>query len=359
LWVSVLTVLGLFPAVALAQAQNVLVIVADDVGVDMVNAYAEGTDADGLADTSTIDSLCQDGVLFRNVWSTPYCSPTRSTVQTGRYTLRTGIKYVTTALGNQLSLCEKTIPEVLDSLPVPSHDHAAIGKWHLGNSLNGGDLAPNDAGYGHYVGSLPCCVPDYFEWNKTENGVTTPGYPVYATFDAVDEAVEWIEGQTRPWFVWLAFNAPHFPYQRPPDLDPNGAPLHNVPLPVPSPGDICATTALPGGAVCPMGSRQPCYKAALEALDNEIGRFLAELEAFDSTLLDETTIIFLGDNGTPTEASVCPFRTSHSKGTLYEGGINVPLCINGPVVAAFARIGWPWGGRWRGPDYQHFSSTGR
>lgn len=326
--------LALSPVLTLAQSRNVLVIVADDVGVDMVNAYGEGSDADGLADTSTIDGICQGGVLFRNVWSTPFCSPTRSSVQTGRYTLRTGIKFVTGVLGNQLSLCETTIPEVLDSLPTPTHDHAAIGKWHLGNSLNGGDLAPNDAGYGHYVGSLPCCVqPDYFHWSKTENGVTTPNFPDYATFDAVDETVEWVTGRTRPWFVWLAFNAPHFPYQRPPNLDPNGQPLHDVPLPVPTPGDTCDTTPLPDGAVCTTGSRQPCYKAALEALDNEIGRLLTELEEFDPTLLDATTIIFLGDNGTPREATVCPFNTNHSKGTLYEGGINVPLCVSGPVVA--------------------------
>ena len=316
----VIVALLLFAAVVASEdrawASNVLVIVADDVGVDMLNAYWAPGDLNRPIDvppTPNISSLAADGVTFKNAWGNPLCSPTRATIQTGRYGFRTGVTRLSNGASNELPLCETTLPEALGRLevaPMPASDRAAIGKWHLGNVFNGESLSPNLAGYGYYAGSLPCCLtPDYYHWSKTVNGVTNPVRTVYATTDAVDEAIGWIGGRTGPWFLWLAFNAPHFPHYAPPPA------LHTRSLPA---------NLLSDGR-CKTGNR-PCYLAALEALDKEIGRLLAWMPA---PVRAQTTIIFLGDNGTPPE--VLP-PGSRSKFTLYQGGIRVPLIISGAQV---------------------------
>ena len=104
----------------------IAVIVLDDVGVDQLSCYGEGTD---FPNTPTICKLAKSGILFRNAWVNPTCSPTRSTIQTGRYAFRTGV----TAPGIPLPLGETTLPEVLaDQLNAQlGFSTAQIGKWHL------------------------------------------------------------------------------------------------------------------------------------------------------------------------------------------------------------------------------------
>jgi arylsulfatase A-like enzyme len=225
----------------------------------------------------------------------------------------TGAKY-------ELPRCELTIPKALD-LHAGGQAHAAIGKWHLGNNLNGGKLAPNQAGYDHYAGSLPCCVGNYFNWQKTVNG-TTFQRTTYATTDNVNDARDWINSRTGPWFLWLAFNAPHFPYHAPPETTP---PLHTYTLPVP-PEASCAFLE--------NDEKRLCYLAMLQALDTELGRLFQQVQDVDPDFLDRTTIIFLGDNGTPPDVSAPFLDPDHAKFSLYEGGIRVPLIISGPGVVS-------------------------
>ena len=75
-----------------AAGRNILMIIADDLGVDMLSMYGRGAD---IPPTPNIDALKAKGVMFRNAWSNPFCSPTRATIQTGQYSLRTGVGYVT------------------------------------------------------------------------------------------------------------------------------------------------------------------------------------------------------------------------------------------------------------------------
>lgn len=112
----------LFPAVTAAQGNNVLVIVADDVGVDMLASYGEGAGLDPAA-TPNVDLHAGQGVLFRNVWSNPTCSPTRATVQTGRYGFHTGVLAPTFETNDDLPLCELKILQVLDMAGM-GHVHA-------------------------------------------------------------------------------------------------------------------------------------------------------------------------------------------------------------------------------------------
>jgi len=303
--------------------QRIAVLVLDDVGVDQLSCYGEGAD---FPATPNICKLAATGVLFRNAWANPTCSPTRSTIQTGRHTFRTGV----TAPGIPLPLEERTIPEILaDQLNQQlGFATAAIGKWHL----SGGNFTappcsstvnPQDHGYDHAAGT-PSNLRDYFRWCRSVNGVSETceeggGVPEckdqpYATIVNVDDALSWIGKRGGSWFLWLAFNAPHAPFQAPPDQCPGG-PCHGVTLPV-----------LPGVRCDPEDARL-CYKAMMETLDTEIGRLLDYLP-------DDTAVILLGDNGTPRQAVVPPFDPLRAKFTVYEGGVNVPMILSVPGLTA-------------------------
>jgi len=106
-----LSLLALCAAPALVAAQgNTLVLLSDDLGVDIVTCYLEGP---VVAPTPNIDALALDGVLFRNAWANPVCSPTRAHLQTGRYGFRTGVGRVIERNGWALSLAATTLPGAL------------------------------------------------------------------------------------------------------------------------------------------------------------------------------------------------------------------------------------------------------
>ncbi len=304
------------------QPQNVLLIVADNLGVDALAAYGEGT---GFPNTPTIDRMASQGVLFRNAWATPKCSSTRATILTGRYGFRTGITGTVTSTDLQaLSPNETLIPEVL-SIHTQSPAQAMIGKWHLGNCLNGKRRGPNIAGFSYYAGSFANLVSkgqSFFEWNKTVNGQTSL-VQTYATTDNVNEAAAWIQTQSaQPWFLYLSFNAPHEPFHIPPHDLVSPATLARLPQ-----NELGLTQ--PAGTTCKGNDRRACYLAMIEAMDAEIGRLFASIPL---EMLARTTVIFVGDNGTSKAVTRPPFLAQHAKDTLYEGGVNVPLIISGTGV---------------------------
>lgn len=303
------------------QPQNVLLILADDIGVDILSVYGEG---EGFPVTPTLDRMANEGVLFRNAWSTPKCSSTRATILTGRYGFRTGVMDIVTSTDLQaLSLDEIIIPEIL-SFRTQTHEQAMIGKWHLSNCLNGQRQGPNLAGFSHYAGSLSNLVnggQSFFEWDKTVNGNTSRVH-TYATTDSVNDALQWINQQTRPWFLYLALNAPHEPFQIPPHALVSPATLALLPK------DAQGNTS-PAGTYCEGGNERFCYLAMVEAMDAEIGSLLA---ALPPEVSDQTTVIFVGDNGTPPAIVRPPFDGRRAKSTLYEGGVNVPLIVRGVGV---------------------------
>ncbi len=290
-----------------AQARdNFLVVVLDDVGVDKVGVYSDdiayGHLGEGAtpAPTPTIDGLAADGVLFRNAYTNPACAPTRAATLTGRYAFRTGIGMPEMA---SLPVSETLLPEVLAA----THLNAAFGKWHIGPN---GDLShPNTSGFDHFAGALQGAIPNYENWPKVTNGVSNGNVLTYATTENVDDAIAEITGFGEDeWFVWLAFNAPHTPFHAPTPI------LHTQTLS----GDPDLTPV-------------PHYIAALEALDSELSRLLL---AIPSSILADTTIIVFGDNGTPRQAVETPFVANRAKGTMYEGGINVPFIVKSPHIPA-------------------------
>ncbi|MDP6763784.1 MAG: sulfatase-like hydrolase/transferase [Planctomycetota bacterium] len=310
--ITTLTATFVALAGAAAAQENILILLGDDVGVDNIGAYAEGQD---LPPTPNIDALAAGGVLFRNAWSNPVCSPTRAAIQTGRHGFRTGIGM---ALGLSptsyaLSTDEVILPELFDLNPDLGYAHAAIGKWHLGNASVGGGLSPNIAGYDHFNGTLGNFKEpyDYYFWPAWVNGnfsVITH----YATVGTTEAARQWIETAPEPWICYVAFNAPHAPLHTPPDE------LYTVDLPNTD------------SRIDP----RPYFRADVEAMDTEIGRLLASI---DADTLGRTNVIFAGDNGTPAESTVAPFDPDHAKLTCYEGGVNVPLIVSGPSVVVPGR----------------------
>lgn len=305
--VALACVLGVGCISAGAAAKNILLIIADDVGADASSLYNATNTGAKLPPTPNIASLVTNGVVFANAYANPVCSPTRACILTGRYAFRTGIGDAIAGAGSpQLSASEFTLPEALNASGLGYH-RAQFGKWHLA-------LAPNSpltvGGWTNFAGVLPGAVANYTNWNKTVNGSTTANYTNYATTDAVNDAVAWIQARgTNPWLAWVAFNAGHTPLHKPPaSLAPTYA-------------------ALPGTTPHINNNPELYFDAMVEAMDTEIGRLLA---AVDRT---NTHIIFLGDNGSTPNTLQPPYPAGRGKSTLYEGGIKVPLIISGPAVA--------------------------
>lgn len=285
----------------LAAPQNILLIIADDLGVDSSALYNEATTPGyAMPPTPHIQSLAASGVVFRNAYANPVCSPTRACILTGQHGFRSGIGDLVD-FGPALPASAFTLAEAFTNAAT-GHHLAQFGKWHLANGPNTPRLV---GGWTNFAGSLPGAIANYTNWTKSVNGVAQPGTTNYATTELVDDAIEWIQARgTNAWFVWAAFNAPHTPFHAPP-------------------AQLC-----PSYPLNTLTNNRRMFEAMTEAMDTEIGRLLA---AVDRT---NTHIIFIGDNGTTGNIIAPPYASSRGKDTLYEGGIHVPLVVAGPAVVS-------------------------
>jgi arylsulfatase A-like enzyme len=291
------------------ESENVLLIILDDLGVDSADCYAPEADA---APMQRVAQLCAEGLVFDSVWSNPVCSPTRATMLTGKYGFRTGIGQPIAMTDVGLRLDETTLPMMLSSAGIPS---ANIGKWHL-SGTDVGDRSldhPNLAGYSHYAGSPTGALRDYESWRRVENGVAGRS-SVYATTAVVDDALAWIETQDSRWFTWVAFNAPHTPFHLPP-------------------ADLHSHSDLSGEASDIEAHPREYFEAMVEALDTEIERLL---DSIDPAVLAATTVIIVGDNGTDARVANDLSR-ARAKGSIYQGGIHVPMVVWGSAVSTAGR----------------------
>ncbi len=281
---------------------NILFIIADDLGKDAINGYQEGSIK---PNTPNLDAIRNNGLVFNNFWVNPTCTPTRSSIITGKYGYHTGVK----AVGDVLSSSETVIQKYINENTNNKYATAVVGKWHL--SGNNASFNPESFGIDYYAGLIRGSVDDYYNWQLTEDG-TTSLQTNYTTEVFTNLAIDWVNTQSKPWFLWLAYNAPHTPFHVPPSN------MH-------SQGNLPAyTTGM---------NAIPYYMAAIEAMDYQIGRFL---ENIPSDERENTIIIFIGDNGTPNEVAQSPYTSTTVKGTLNQGGINTPMFISGKGVS---RIG--------------------
>jgi arylsulfatase B len=285
----------------ITTAPNIIFIVADDIGWDAFGKYPgiNGT----KAKTPTLDSLATNGITFTNYWVNPECSPTRAAMLTGRYGFRTGVG----APGAVLAGTETIIQKYITDKTSGAYANAVIGKWHVSGNTN--LTAPANFGVQYFSGFLSGAVTDYYNWTETTNGaqktVTT-----YATTQFVNESISWVQQQTKPFFLWLALNAPHSPFHRPPL---NLITDQNL---------VTTQTVIDANPL-------PYYLASVEAMDREIGRLIASLSA---TQKENTVFVFIGDNGSPTQVAQLPFTGGKAKSTLFQGGVNTPLIVCGKNI---------------------------
>ena len=288
------------------QNNNVILVILDDWGLDQMESFNLGTN---FASTPTIDKLKNNGVLFTNFTTCPVCSPTRAALLTGKYGFRTNVGDVIDFGEKDMDTSFMTIPKVLNNYGITS---AMIGKYHLGVSEFNQKRNPIAQGFSYYAGNLLGMVSNNYIWDRTvasTNSISQSKEFKYITSKTIDDAINWIDGQTKNWFMWLSFNAPHEPFQKPP------VSLIHTPV-TGSSSDI-------------LNNPDKYYRASLEALDTELGRLLTHLE--ETGNYENTTIFLMGDNGTPKEA-VEFFPEDHCKGSLYEGGIRTPLIVSGNLV---------------------------
>jgi arylsulfatase A-like enzyme len=287
---------------ASAVQPNVLLVIADDFGIDASPCYDSVAGAE-KPNMPTLESLCDTGVVFDNMTVNPECTPTRSALLTGRYGVHTGVGAADTILPTT----EISIQSLLTDQGYAS---AVIGKWHLAGSPNEATADhATQLGVLYYAGYLSGQMSDYYDWQlDTSDGATTQ-QTGYATTVFADMAIDWIAGnQEQPWFTWLAYTAPHAPFHLPPaDLQ---------------------TRNLSGDAQDITDNPMEYYFAAAEAMDTELGRLLDSMPTEER---EQTTVIFVGDNGSPRQV-VQGYAADQAKGTVYEGGTHVPLVVAGAGV---------------------------
>jgi len=284
---------------ATSSRPNILLIIADDLGLDAAPGYGDGI----KPHMPVLQSLQSEGLTFDNAWAYPVCSPTRSSILTGRHGFRTGVLSAVPP-ENAIPMGETSLHALLAARA--SYNSALIGKWHLSGSSNGDADSPARLGIDHYAGLLTGSHQSYHTVRLTQNGVGST-VNQYATTLFTDLALSWLEDQASPWFLWLAYTAPHAPFHLPPDSLHYSQGLSD---------DPAAIDADP----------LSYYLAMLEAMDTEMGRIL------DAVDRQNTIVIFIGDNGPPTAVAQLPYRPRRVKGTVYQGGLQVPLVVSGAGV---------------------------
>ena len=281
-----------------ANQPNIIIILTDDQGYSDTGCY-------GCKDFKTphIDALAASGVKFTNGYvSHPYCSPSRAGLLTGRYQQSFGHEHNPPHYDeNDLKIgTDLSIPLLPTYFTAKGYRTAAFGKWHIGGNDPNNYSHPKDSGVPYYEGLFTSQVDDYYSWTKVNSDGVEEQVNEYVTTHLTNSAISWIDNQTKPWFLWLAHVAPHAPFQTPPS------------------GTYTTT---------PTNTRTT-YLSMIENMDYEINRLL---ESMDDETLENTVIIFIGDNGTPGAANNY-WPNGHAKSSMYEGGIRVPMIITGKSV---------------------------
>ena len=307
---------------------NVVLIMTDDMGWADLGSY-------GASDirTPNIDSLARDGVKLTDFYSNGVlCTPTRAGLISGRYQQRYGLEAPLPSDGNPGS--ERGLLATGGSLPqLLKNNHyatALVGKWHLGYRP---EYSPSAHGFDYFFG-LKSGYHDFYAHNDGngkpdlwEDGraIEVSGY----TTDLISQrSAAFIErNAARPFFIEVAYNAPHWPYQVPDR--PSVAPANARHL---MPSDEGTST-------------RADYAAMVERVDRGVGEILQTLDRLG--LASNTIVIFTNDNGGEWLSNNGPFF--NRKWTVWEGGIRVPALIRWPGRIPPARCLGRSASRWTSP----------
>ena len=316
-WLTLALALSLAPSSILAavvqtKRPNVVLIITDDQGHGDL-----GFHGNPKIRTPNLDQLARESVRLENFYVMPVCSPTRACLMTGRYNYRTGV--VDTYLGRSLMHPDEvTLAEMLSDA---GYRTGIFGKWHLGDNY---PMRAIDQGFqealvmkGGGIGqpSDPPGGESYFDPILQRNGqpVKMTGYVSDVITDA---ALDFIgQNRDRPFFAYLAFNAPHTPLQAPEKSYTTYKSMNLAHEAFPKAGH-----PLPGQADAEMIAK---VYAMVENIDDNVGRLLAKLDEWK--LAQDTIVIFLTDNG-PQQVRYNSGMFER-KGTVHEGGIRVPCFV--------------------------------
>lgn len=307
-----------------SQRPNIIYIMADDMGYGDLGCYGS---KDHL--TPNIDKLASEGMKFVNAYSAaPLCTPTRTAFLTGRYPARTPVGLIEPLTGAASDTAIGLTPEytsIAALVKAAGYQTALIGKWHLGVQARHN---PTRNGFDYFFGMLSGAA-DYHshmtgpagqrkhDLYENDSPVFAPGY---LTELFSQKAISFIRGKhEKPFFLTLAFNAPHWPWIGPYDK------------------------AYDDSVDFRKGGSADVYAAMMKNLDQAVGNIMETLDK--EGLSGETIVIFTNDNGG--ERYSDQGGLSNGKGTLWEGGIRVPAFVRWPSrirpgITAQAAITMDW-----------------
>lgn len=303
-----LTIVALSSQAAEPPPPNILVILADDLGYGDLSCY-------GAKDlrTPNLDRLVGEGMRFDGFRANScVCSPSRAALLTGRYPELVGVPgVIRTHPADSWGYLSPQAVLLPQALKQAGYTSGLVGKWHLGLvSPN----TPNERGFDYFQGFLGDMMDSYrthrrhgINYLRKNQEVIDP--PGHATDLFTAWACDYLQQQQacakRPFFLYLAYNAPHVPIEPPPEW------LEKV------------LKREPG--ITPKRAK---LVALIEHLDAGVGRVLAALK--ESGLEQTTLVIFTSDNGGDLAAGASNGATRDGKGSMYEGGLRVPFAARWP-----------------------------
>ncbi|MEZ6088946.1 MAG: sulfatase-like hydrolase/transferase [Pirellulaceae bacterium] len=291
---------------------NLILILADDLGYGDVSFHGSTE-----VNTPHLDRLASDGMLMTGMRANcTVCSPSRAAILTGIYADRAGVPgVIRTAPTDSWGFLKPGLPTLADRLKQVDYHTAIIGKWHLGLATPN---TPLERGFDHFHGFLGDMMDDYYTHLRHGNNYMRHGEQViepegHATELFTQWACDYLEQRVakhdQPFFMYLAYNAPHFPIQPPQEWLQRAKQRH---------GDL--------------SDKRVANIALVEHLDDQIGRLLQQVDALG--LRDNTCIAFTSDNGgsLPHAQNNDPWRDG--KQSHYDGGLRVPFVVRYPKMIA-------------------------
>ena len=299
-----------------AERPNLVVILADDLGYGDVSAFRPNGDVR----TPNIDRLASEGMLFTTMRANcTVCSPTRAALMTGRYADRVGVPgLIRTGAAETWGYLDPKVPTIANLLRPAGYHSAIVGKWNLGLSSPN---TPTERGFDLFEGFLGDMMDSYTTHLRQGNNYMRHNLePILPVGHATDIFTTWACDYLReraaakqPFFLYLAYNAPHFPIEPPAEW------LERV------------KKRAPGTE-----AKRAANIALVEHLDDGVGRVLAALK--ETGLEGNTLVVLTSDNGgsLPHAQNNDPWRDG--KQSHYDGGLRVPFVARWPgKIAAGSR----------------------